>query len=147
MNKKYSFLLILVFAFSIQIFAQEKSKHHSIELIDSILISCWTLDPDSSIRPAKLNSQYVGRVIVQAEGDSVSLRLKIIKFVFAKLKSRVNINDTFELRINHKFGNYQAFDSLKPKIIEHLQYLRIRPTDYKNCIKQPLIFTIPVKID
>lgn len=132
---------------SSQILAQEKSKHQSDVIIDPIFISCWNLDPDSSIRPAKLNSQYFGRIIVEAEGDSINLRLIKFDFLFVKLKSKINIYDSIEIRMNSKLGNYQAFDSLKLKIIEHLSYLQIKSTNYKDCNKQPIIYTIPVNIE
>ena len=147
MRLKILFLLIFLTPVSSNIFAQESKKHQKEVIIDPIFISCWELDPDSAIRPLIMKSKYVGRVRVEAEGDTVTLKFKNYKFPFAKLRSTEDFNDSIEIRMDYNIGNYSYFESIKEKIIEHLGYLKLKPTNYQNCDKRCIIFTIPVRIE
>jgi hypothetical protein len=147
---RYSFIYFFIFLFVClnQIYAQEKlSKKSEGLIIDPIFISCWALYPDSVIRPLKIDTQYIGRVFVEAEGDTISHELKNFTFPFVKLKSKNNVNDSIEIRLNYKMGNFDFFDSIKPRIIEHLGYLRIKQTNFEGCNKVKVIFHIPIKIE
>lgn len=147
---RYRFIYFFIFLFVClnQIYAQEKigTKTEDI-IIDPIFIPCWALYPDSVIRPLKISSRYVGRVIVYAEGDTISHELRNLTFPFVKVKSKNNINDSIEIRLEYKIGNFNYFDSIKPKIVEHLSYLKIKQTYFKDCNKSKVIFSIPIKIE
>jgi hypothetical protein len=112
----------------------------------SCVFSCWGLDPDSTIRPLKLNSKYIGRVFIMAEIDTNIMRFKNYEFLGVRLKSKDNLEDSIEIWGNTKAGNYKYFESIKEKIIEHVQYLRIKRILYNSCDNN-LRWRIPIKIE
>lgn len=140
------FIILSQFAFP-----QEIVKLISDQINDqtryTYVMSCWGLSPDSTIRPLKLNSGYVGRVVLLAYADTSTLKLNKFEFVFVKLKSKGDPRDSVEIRLSKKAGNYQFFESVKPQIIEHLQYLRIKRTGNKGCDNNGTLWKIPLKIE
>ena len=145
-------ILFFLFINTISLFshAQKKSAHRSAkshgEETFSCVFSCWSLDPDSTIRPLKLNSDYTGRVMIRAQIDTNAMRLMNYEFRFVKLRSRSNPDDTIKIRIDYKTGNYVFFDSIKAKIIGHIQYLKVKRMVRRNCDNN-LWWSIPVRIE
>jgi len=66
--------------------------------------------------------------------------------LFCQTESKGDPRILVEIRLSKKAGNYQFFESVKPQIIEHLQYLRIKRTVIKGVIKWNL-WKIPLKIE
>lgn len=132
-------LLISVFSISRGI-CQE-----SIEIIDPVFPHCYDLIENQQIEPLSLGRSYFGRLLIQAEGDTINLILKNHEIVFAKLKSKDNPNDSIEIRGENKFGNWNFIDENCDLIIKHISYLRIEQTGFKDC-KMPT-FNIPVRIE
>ena len=114
------------------------------ELVDPIFPHCYSLVQYESIKPLSLGNLYYGKLLIQAEGDTVNLRLTNHKIVFARLRSIDNPNDSIEIRGKAKSGNWHFIDENRTLIIDHISYLRIEKTGYKGC-KMP-IYNIPVRI-
>ena len=110
------------------------------------VLSCWGIDPDSTIRPLKLNAKYIGRVVIMAEMDTIIMRFKNYELLGVRLRAKDNFRDSIEIWGNIKAGNYKYFESIKEKIIEHIQYLRIKRILYNSCDNN-LKWRIPIKIE
>ncbi|MFC6998865.1 hypothetical protein [Rufibacter roseus] len=108
--------------------------------------SCYFLTPDAFIKPYRTKASYVGRIVFKAEIDTTSLLLHNYTILFAKLYSRNNPQDSIEIRLNDKVGNFSYVEELKPKLIKHLRYIRLRKVDTNNCVT-PSSFTIPLQME
>jgi len=114
-------------------------------IIDPVDTHCYSLVQDESIPPLSLGNYYSGKLMIQAEGDTLNLNLMNHKIVLAKLKSTDNPNDSIEIRWKKKSGNWHFLDENWTLIKDHISYLKIEKTGYMDC-KMP-IYNIPVRIE
>ncbi len=88
----------------------------------------------------------MGRVVVQAQIDSTQLGLINHKIIFAKLTSKVNPNDSIEVRMDKKVGNYQKLEDMIPAIVKHVGYIKVRKVGSNDCTLYMKV-DIPLKIE
>jgi len=124
-------------------YAQEIDSNSTI--IDPIETPCYTLLPDKPIKIFKDSSDYIGKVIFEAKIDTINNTLTDYKIVFAKLTKRNNPKDSIEIRLDSKVGNYRYFKILKPRLIKHLDYIKIIKTNNENCVNNG--YYIPITIE
>ncbi|BAX78447.1 hypothetical protein [Labilibaculum antarcticum] len=134
-------LIIIVFiVFGVEnVFCQEET------IIDPVFSLCYRLKNNAKIKPLNLGGKYQGELFVLADCDTINNVLINHQIVFVKLESYSNPNDSIEIRLDDKFGNFKFIEDNLIKIFGHFSSLRIEKTGYKNC-KIPQ-FTLPIKIE
>ncbi|MDM8160832.1 hypothetical protein QUH73_13495 [Labilibaculum sp. K2S] len=134
-------LIIIVFIFFgvENVFCQEET------IIDPVFPFCYRLKNNVKNKPLNLGGNYHGKIMVLAECDTVNTVLINHQIVFVKLKSYSNPNDSIEIRLDEKFGNFKFIEENTAKILGHFSKLEIEKTGYMNC-KIPQ-FTLPIKIE
>jgi len=111
-----------------------------------IKANCYKVYPDKPIKSYISHSNYTGMVFLCASVDTTNLKLENYRITFAKLYSKINSIDTIEIRLfSEKIGNYQFVEKLKPKLVNHLSYIKIIRTNEKNC--EVGEFSFPIKIE
>ena len=132
--------ILFIFYLSINLFGQNDDI-----IIDPIGYSCYRLKPDSTIRPLKLNDEYYGRVIINAECDTINNRLTNYEIAYAKLYSYKQKNDSIEIRPGLSYGNTEFIQRIFTKLTDHISYIGIEKNADDNCIIPK--FYIPIKIE
>jgi len=134
-------LIIIVFiAFGVEnVFCQEET------IIDPVFPLCYRLKNNTKIKPLNLGGNYHGKIFVLADCDTVNNILINHQIVFVKLKSYSNPNDSIEIRLDDKFGNFKFIEENSTKILGHFSNLKIEKTGFENC--QIPQFTLPIKIE
>ncbi len=144
-------MILLKFSFSQEIEIQFDSVIDNDSLInidlliDPIFPHCYELVQKEKPPTFIDESNYYGKILITAICDTTELKLINHNIVIAKLKSKINPNDTIEFRFGNEFGNVQYLNALYPKLVKHIDYLKIRKTNFKNC--KDVIFNIPIKIN
>ncbi len=115
------------------------------EIIDPIEIPCYQLYPDQPIKHYRGSIEYIGRILFNVKVDTINQAFTDYRIVYAKLFHRYNPNDSIEIRMDYKVGNYKYIESIKDSLISHLGYLQIKKTGYEKCINTT--YTIPLTID
>jgi hypothetical protein len=138
---KLTTTIIWFFLIGLNVFSQTNEQ-----LIDPINYECFRLTNNEIIEPLKLDGHYFGRVILDTECDTINGILKNHKLVFAKLRSKTDPNDSIEIRLDLKIGNYKFIEEKMGDIIEHISGLRIERNPVVKCVYVPK-FIIPFKIE
>jgi hypothetical protein len=114
------------------------------EIICPVTPNCYILEPSSKIPSLKSDGEYFGKIYVETQIDTITLKLINHKIVFAKLRSTIDLSDTLEIRLNKLTGNKSIIDGLRTDIINHISYLTIK----KVCEGDGLIpkYILPVEI-
>ena len=135
---------LLVASYGKNGFAQSTDSLTTI--VDPIETSCYQIFPDNPIKHYDKDSEYVGKIIFTAKVNEVTLSLTDFKIVFASLHSRHNLKDTIEFRPNYTTGNQNYLNKISPKLVEHLNYIKLRKVILDNC-SQTERFYLPLIID
>ena len=150
MRRKSNILIIGFVIISVNLYSQGIQVKDSLKNTSqndfTCVFPCWGIDPDSTIRPLKLNEKYTGRVVVMAEMDTIIMKFKNYEISGVRLRAKDNFRDSIDIRGNIKAGNYKYIESIKEKIIEYIQYLRVKRNLYNSCDNN-LMWKIPIKIE
>ncbi len=90
------------------------------EIICPVTPNCYILEPSGKIPSLKSGAEYFGKVFVQTQIDTVTLKLINHKFVYVKLKSTIDLTDSLEIRLDKITGNESIIDGLRTDIINHI---------------------------
>ena len=97
-------------------------------------LNCVSLLNDGPIRSLKSNSQFVGKIVVQASLDTTNLCVTNIKIIYGDLYSRNNPEDKFPFRYSEVQTDSTYIDNLLPVIEKHLSYLKFKIERQNGCI-------------
>ena len=104
--KKRIMNLLLTIIILLSVYGQNGYSQTNDQIIDPINYECYRLTTNEKIKPLKLDGVYFGRIILDVECDTINGILKNHKLVFAKLRSKTDPNDSIEIRLDLKIGNY-----------------------------------------
>jgi hypothetical protein len=137
---------LLTFIILLSLYGQNGFSQINDQIIDPINNECFRLASNEKIKPLILEGVYYGKIMIEAECDTINGILKNYKLVFAKLHSKIDPNDSIEIRLDVKIGNYRFIEEQKANIIEHISGLRVKRNPVVKCVSVPR-FTFPVKIE
>lgn len=149
--KNYVFILSLIIVNSTScidlnsISSCEKLEKEE-KIIDPIQINCFQIIPDEPIKSFNTSTSYEGQIVIKASVDTTNLVFNNYQIVFAKLKSKTNPNDTIEISMENKTGNFSFVENLKPELIKHLNYIKIKKTNDRGCVWSDY-YNFPIKIE
>lgn len=149
--KNYVFILSLIIVNSTScidltsISSCEKLEKEE-KIIDPIQINCFQIIPDEPIKSFNTSTSYEGQIVIKASVDTTNLVFNNYQIVFAKLKSKTNPNDTIEISMENKTGNFSFVENLKPELIKHLNYIKIKKTNDRGCVRSDY-YNFPIKIE
>lgn len=123
---------------------RQSFSQHNVEILDPINYDCYNLK-DDKIKSLQLPGNYIGRIMLKTECDTINKTLIHPKLIYAKLYSTIDELDTIEIKFDTKIGNYKFLDDNMSKILDHISYLRIEKVLNNNCIIAPR-FNIPIMI-
>jgi hypothetical protein len=103
----------------------------------------YILEPSSRIPPLRQEGEYFGKVFVEAEIDTSTLRLINHRLIFAKLRSKIDSSDTLEIRLEKITGNELIIDELWTEIIDHISYLNIKKICEGDVVPK---YVLPIEI-
>lgn len=138
--------LIITMIISLSLFGLNAFSQENESIIDPIFYECFRLKSNEKVKPLKLEGDYFGRIILSAECDTINKTLKNHKLLFAKLRSNKDPNDSIEIRLDFKLGNYKFIEEKMYDIIHHITDLKIERHPIKHCEYIPQ-FSIPIKIE
>jgi len=115
-------------------FGQNPAINNNDDTVCTISANCLTIIKDKQIKPFITNGNYIGKVVIQARLDTMTMMLKEHKFVFVDLHSRVNPGKKIQTGPNNQVADIQYLDSLLPKLVTHLKYLKFNMVLTKECI-------------
>jgi len=128
-------LISLLFIFFIIVAFGQKIDSNNKGTPDCILpVNCLTILNDKSIKPFITSGEYLGKLIIQARLDTVTMKLVGHKIIYADLHSKLDQNKKIEVRLDEHSGDIKYLDTILPDLIKHVKYLKFKIVGHDNCI-------------
>lgn len=143
-HRLFIIFLIIIFQIillNISLYCQENENF----ITENGLPDCYKLKSDQTLDPLELKGKYKGKVLLNAKCDTINETLIDFIISYAKLESIENTNDSIEIRLESKIGNFKFIEENEDKIIKHASSLKIEKTSFNNCLAP--IFSIIVRIE
>ena len=138
--------LFLVFCSVISLaFGQKANFSSNKTIVYGIPVNCLTIIPDKPIKTFHTSGEYVGKVAIQAQWDTLTMKLIKHKIIFANLHSKLNPSKQIVIRLNKKSGDTKYLDTILPDLIQHLKYLKFEIAEHGNCVITT-IWTFPITV-
>jgi hypothetical protein len=126
-------LLVTLFGFTTTTFGQNTTLDNSDSVICTLPVSCVTLANEKPIKPFISDGNYLGKVIIQAQLDTLTMKLVRHKIVYADLYSKIDPNKKIEVRLSDQLGDKKYLNNIFPELIKHLEYLKFKIVAHKDC--------------
>lgn len=110
--KRIPFVLIFLLSFIYKSHGQADQTS-----IDHILPPCYKIKNNLIIKELILKGHYQGKVLLEAYCDTIKNILADYKIVYAKLISTSDPNDSIEIRLENKTGNFEFIEKNKTIIL------------------------------
>jgi len=127
-------LFLISFLFTTATFGQKKTFDNPDSIICTLPLNCVTIINDKPIKPFISAGNYLGKVILQAQLDTLTMKLIRHKIIYADLHSKTDPNKKIEVRLNDRSGDIKYLDKMFPDLIKHLQYLKFKIVEHSNCV-------------
>ena len=128
-------LLSLIFSSIISnVFGQKTNFESTNKPVCILPSNCLTITNDKPIKPFNKSGKYLGKVIIQAELDTTTMKLVKHKIIYADLHSKLDPTKQIEVRLNEDSGETKYLDTILPELINHLKYLKFKISRLNNCI-------------
>ena len=127
-------LFLISFLFTAATFGQKETFDNTDSIVCTLPVYCVTIVNDKPIKPFRSAGNYLGKVIIQAQIDTSTMKLIRHKIIYADLHSKTDPNKKIQVRLNDHSGDIKYFDMMFPDLIKHLQYLKFKIVGHNNCV-------------
>jgi len=128
------FLFLIFFSIILTVFGQRTNSDSTNRADCTLPVSCLTILNDRPIKPFITSGEYSGKVIIQAQLDTVKMKLVGHKIIYADLLSKLDRNKHIEVRLDERSGDTKYLDTILPDLIKHLKYVKFKKVGHNNCI-------------
>lgn len=126
-------LFVILFWFTTTTFGQNTTLANTDSVICTLPVSCVTIVNEKPIKPFISEENYLGKVIIQAQLDTLTMKLVKYKIVYADLYLKADPNKKIEVRLNDQSGDTKYLNNIFPELIKHLEYLKFKIVEHKDC--------------
>lgn len=127
-------LFVILFWLTTTTFGQNTTLNNSDSVICTLPVSCLTLANEKSIKSFISDGNYLGKIIIQAQLDTLTMKLVRHKIVYADLHSKIDPNKKIEVKLSDQLGDSKYLNAIFPELIKHLEYLKFKIVAHKDCI-------------
>lgn len=112
-------LLLILFLLTSALFGQGTTFDSMNKPVCTLSVNCVTISDDKPIRPFISAGYYLGKIIIQAQLDTLTMKLIRHKIIYADLHSKFDSNEQIKVRLDEQSGNTKYLDTILPDLINH----------------------------
>ena len=127
-------LFFISFLFATATFGQKKTFDNTDSIICTLPVNCVIIVNDNPIKPFISAGYYSGKVIIQAQLDTLTMKLVRHKIIYSDLHSKLDPNKKIEVRLDEQSGDIKYLDTIFPDLIKHLRYLKFKIVGHNDCV-------------